>query len=156
ENHSQFQTGSGPPITGGEVSSNDINGTVVNSTTQSGITFGPGTGNNFFNMDVGNALFSPNGPLVVGTHEGNVQMAPGAQAFIMETGHDVAIYNLHDRRTGAVKVVVGNSVVTVPPGKQLVLTKKKDANFDEVNPGKKIAYRNPKSLDLPGGVKGFI
>jgi hypothetical protein len=110
----------------------------------------------FYSLLKGMALFNAGGNMIVATVEGNVNISKGSLAFVYETGHDVSIYNLHDRRTGAVNVRVGNTVVVVPPGKQLVLTKNEDAKFDDVNPGVKISYRNPKPLKLPDGVKGFI
>jgi hypothetical protein len=110
----------------------------------------------FYRLAKGVAVFGSKNPVVVGTQEGNVHLAKGSLACVVETGHDVAIYNLHDRRNGSVQVVVGKSMVTIPPGKQLVLTRKDSKDFDRLNPGPKIAYRNPKPIEISDDVKGFI
>lgn len=121
-------------------------------------TKSPATGvkSDFFNLPRGVALFNAKKPIVVGTQEGNVHIDKGSLAFVVETGHDVAVYNLHDKHSGGLNVVVGNRLVTIPPGKQLVLTRKPGANFKEVNPGARIAYRNSKEMKLTEDVTGFI
>jgi hypothetical protein len=125
-----------------------------NATNSNSSTNGAGSG--FFNLPRGVALFNAKKPIVVGTQEGNVHIDKGSLAFVVETGHDVAVYNLHDKHSGGLNVVVGKILVTVPPGKQLVLTRKPGANFKEVNPGARIAYRNAKEMKLTGDVTGFI
>lgn len=110
----------------------------------------------FYRLAKGVAVFGSKNPVVVGTQEGNVHLAKGSLACVVETGHDVAIYNLHDRRSGSVQVVVGKAMIPIPPGKQLVLTRKDSQDFDRLNPGPKIAYRNPKPIEISDDVKGFI
>lgn len=110
----------------------------------------------FYRLAKGVAVFGSKNPVVVGTQEGNVHLAKGSLACVVETGHDVAIYNLHDRRSGSVQVVVGKAMIPIPPGKQLVLTRKDSQDFDRLNPGPKIAYRNHKPIEVSDDVKGFI
>lgn len=104
----------------------------------------------------GAAFFTPDRTLQVQTQEGVVSVDNGSQAFVIETGHDVSVYNLHDSRHGGVKVVVGSKSIRVPLGKQLVLTRKPDATFDEINPGMTIANRNPQKLEFGDGVSGYM
>jgi hypothetical protein len=108
-----------------------------------------------FDLPRGVALFNAQNHIVCGTQEGHVHIEKGSMAFVVETGNDVCVYNLHDTKDGGVRVLIGQQMVTVPPGRQLVLTRR-DAEFAQVNPGTKIGYRNPKPLKLDGDVKAFV
>jgi hypothetical protein len=120
-----------------------------------GIVTGSGTSNNFFNLDVGNVVFRPTNNIVVGTHEGTVDISSGSIVFVMETGHDVAVYNLHDTHAGGVKVNVGGKQITVSPGTSVVLTRQDKADFSKVNPGVTIGHRNPVPVAMGEGVKAY-
>lgn len=80
----------------------------------------------------------------------------GSEIFIVETGHDVAIYNLADVHSGGVQVLVGKRLVKMRPGQQMVLTRKQTEDFDKINPGKGIGYRNPYLRDLGDGTRAFV
>jgi hypothetical protein len=108
-----------------------------------------------FDLPRGVALFNAQNHVVCGTQEGHVHIEKGSMAFVVETGNDVCVYNLHDTKDGGVRVLIGKQMVTVPPGRQLVLTRR-EAEFAQVNPGTKIGYRNPKPLKLDGDVKAFV
>ena len=101
-------------------------------------------------------LFFPASNIIVGTHEGNVHIDGGCMALVLETGHDVAVYNLHDTHHGGVKVVAGGKTITLHPGQQVVLTHNQTDSFEKINPGLKIAYRNTRSADMGNGVRAFI
>lgn len=118
------------------------------------IKSGAGTGNNFFNLDVGKVVFLPTNPITVGTHEGDVQIPAGSIVFVVETGNDVAVYDLHD--THPVKIVVGNKQLTLQPGTQVVLTRQANPEYDKVNPGPKISQRGTKLVEVGDGVKAFV
>jgi hypothetical protein len=120
-----------------------------------GIVTGSGTGKNFFNLDVGNVVFRPTNNIVVGTHEGTVDISSGSIVFVMETGHDVAVYNLHDTHAGGVKVNVGGKQITVSPGTSVVLTRQDKADFSKVNPGVTIGHRNPVPVPMGDGIKAY-
>jgi hypothetical protein len=120
-----------------------------------GVITGSGTSNNYFNLDVGNVVFRPTNDIVVGTHEGNVSIASGSIVFVMETGHDVAVYNLHDTKSGGVKISMGGKQVTVHPGTSVVLTRQDKADFSKVNPGVRIGHRNPVPVSMGEGVKAY-
>ena len=81
--------------------------------------------NNHLNIDRGNVLVSPHKDIVVGTHEGNISIASGATAFVMESGHDVVIYDLDQSMPKQISVMVGNHKVVMEPGQMLVLTRQK-------------------------------
>lgn len=111
---------------------------------------------NFVVLERGNVLFRPrNREIVVQVQEGLIFIGEGCDVLVMETGNDVAVYNLHDTYKGAVRVVAGRREVVLSPGMQLVLTRKQDAKFEDVNPGTQIAYRNVRSEEVGEGIKAF-
>lgn len=130
---------------------------VLTSLSQSGLTHGPNTGNSYYNLDRGSAIFTPeNGSIVVGTHECDVHIEKGSAVHVYETGHDVSILNLDDQHKGAVKVVAGGKLIVVQPGKALVLTRVMEADYDRVNPLPSIATRHTKKVELGNGITAFV
>lgn len=111
---------------------------------------------NYFKLSKGNVLFKPVQDIVVGTQEGDVHIPAGSAVFIIETGHDVAIYDLHDSRSGSIKIVSGKRLITLAPGRQVVLTKRLDEDFEKINPGNRIGYRKPKSVLVGEGIKAYV
>jgi len=107
-------------------------------------------------LDKGNIIVHPEQArrTYVG-RDGTVLVDIGSWVLIMETGNDMAVYDLQDTYKGAVRVIAGKKEIVLTPGKQVVLTRKPDAKFDEVNPGSRIAYRNVRSEDVGDGVRAF-
>jgi hypothetical protein len=101
-------------------------------------------------------LFTPKSDIIVGTQEGDVHIPAGSAVFIMETGNDVAVYDLHDSRTGSIKIVAGKRLLTLAPGRQVVLTRRLDDKFEEVNPGNRIGFRKHKDVVLGEGIKAHV
>ncbi len=141
-------------INAAETSSSNFNESTVSGL--HGVHTGSGTTGNFFNLDTGNMVFNPQSNITVGTHDGNVFIDGGSIAFVMETGHDVAVYDLHDTHHGAVRVAAGNQTIILHPGQQVVLTRNSTADFEKINPGGKISYRHSRSQDVGGGIKAFL
>jgi hypothetical protein len=121
-----------------------------------GVIFGSNTGGNFFNLDKGYVVFAPTQDITVQTHEGNVHIAAGSTAYVMETGNDVSVYNLHDTRKGGVQIVSNNKLIVVQPGTQVLLTRNPNAHFDHLNPGKDIGHRKAHNKDLGAGITAHI
>jgi hypothetical protein len=118
------------------------------------LTQRPGT--NYWRLQQGNVLFTPKSDIIVGTQEGDVHIPAGSAVFIMETGNDVAVYDLHDSRTGSIKIVAGKRLLTLAPGRQVVLTRRLDDKFEEVNPGNRIGFRKHKDVVLGEGIKAHV
>ena len=140
---------------GAMVASKEINSAVISDLGQSGVKLGPGTGGNFLNLDKGNLLVKATKNMTVRTHEGDVLLAAGSLVFVMETGNDVAVFNLHDGGSGKVKVKTGGKEFNLNPGTELVMTRVKDAKFEEVNPGRAVAARDVQEFNLEGGITAF-
>lgn len=78
----------------------------------------------------------------------------GSLLFYVDTGRDVAFYNLHSLKTGDVRIVVGKRQINMLPGEQVLVTNT-SGDFTEVNPGKGITFRNPKLIHEADGVRVF-
>jgi hypothetical protein len=133
----------------------EFNAGVISTLQNSGLNVALGPVANILRLLQGQLLITPNAQVGIQTNEGQVNIAPGATALVMETGNDVAVYNLNDHKVGDVNVIVGNRRLTVAPGQQLVLTRMHNAAFDKVNPGTHIAYRNPKKIRVNPDVTAF-
>ncbi len=141
----------------GLFAASEFNANELTALSQNGIVFGPKSSTNFFDLVKGFVLFMPKNDISVQTREGVVFIPKGAIAEIRETGSDAAIYDYHDTlRTGAIKVKVNEKELVLAPGKELLLTRNSTADFAELNPGNKLAYRNIGSTDLGNGIKGYI
>jgi hypothetical protein len=141
----------------GLFAASEFNANELTALSQNGIVFGPKSSNDFFDLVKGFVLFMPSRNIQVQTREGIVFIPKGAVAEIRETGSDAAIYDYHDTlRTGAIKVKVNEKELVLAPGKELLLTRNSTADFAELNPGNKLAYRNIASTNLGSGIKGYI
>ncbi len=122
-----------------------------------GIQFGQNSKDNFLSLLQGHVLFAPDKDIEVEVREGKVYIPKGAIAWVMETGADSAIYDMHDSlATGPIRVVANNKTLTMGPGQQILLTRNLKANFAELNPGSVVGYRNIRSAELGGGIKSFV
>jgi hypothetical protein len=124
--------------------------------TREGIRIASDTQDNYFNLDRGNVVFSPTKPVVVGTHEGQVHIGPGSNVLVMETGHDVMVYNLHDDKKDSVKITSAKKEMVLEPGRMLVLTRQNVKDYDLLASNCHcIAYRNVQRTELDDSIKAF-
>ncbi|HIA54971.1 MAG TPA: hypothetical protein EYN91_23295 [Candidatus Melainabacteria bacterium] len=94
--------------------------------------------------------------MVVGTHEGNVHIPAGAIAFIMENGNDVAIFDFHQTNTKSIRVVSGGKLITLDPGRMVLLSREKTDNFEEIaHHCRCIGYRHAKTEQLNDSIRAF-
>jgi hypothetical protein len=114
------------------------------------IRLGTETAGNVIDIDQGNLLLAPDQDVVVKTHEGTLHVAHGSIAIVMESGHDVSVFDLHDAHPHAVRFMVGKRVITLFPGRQLVLTRQENPSFDSVNPSPLIPTRHPSCSKIDG------
>ena len=127
--------------------------TTVAELQNQGAHIGVGSTESFVILNQGNILFQPNHDITVQVQEGHVFIPDGAVAFVIETGHDVAVFDMHDGKKGPVRVRAGKQMITLSPGKQLVLTRQLEADFDAINPEKLIAHRNVQTVAITEGIR---
>ena len=134
-----------------------FNAAELNALAGEGIAFGPNSNGGFLDLQKGYVLFMPTSDISVQTREGLVVIPRGTIAWVMETGNDVAVYDLHDDlRTGSIKVITNGKEMALAPGTQVLLSRNGKANFESLNPGNAIAYRNVKVSDMGAGVKAYV
>lgn len=107
-------------------------------------------------IDQGNVLFAPDKTITVKTQSGLVNIPANSIVFIMANGPEVAIYDLHQTKQNAVQVVSEKKLITLEPGRLVVLTSQATRDFERiVSPSRNIGYRNPKQEDLSESIKVF-
>ncbi len=106
-------------------------------------------------LDKGVTLLAPKTQTVLNTNVGSVSIAPGAVVMVMAFDGGMAVYNLHDTKGGAVRVMVAGGAVKLAPGQNIVMTNKQVRSFEEVNPVQAVAYRSMQAKQWAGGVRGF-
>ena len=123
-----------------------------------GLTISQGNDGNLI-LGKGNMLLMPPisaGPMQVQTQEGTLTVAPGAMAFLIETGNDVAVYALHEKQSGDVIFKSGKNTLDLATGQEAVFSKKTNEFFSKVNPGALIPARQVNEYKLDNGVKAYV
>ena len=122
-----------------------------------GVGFSTDSKGAFLGLTKGDVLFMPKGDIRVKTTNGTAYIPKGATAWIMETGSDTAIYDLHDTlHTGSIKIEANGKQIVLSPGKEVLLTKTSGADFASLNPGKSIGYRHVQSATMGDGITAFV
>ncbi|MBX9688230.1 MAG: hypothetical protein K2X27_16090, partial [Candidatus Obscuribacterales bacterium] len=134
----------------------DFNAEEVTALSRQSILTGQSSGNSLLVLDRGTVLLAPRSDVQIKTKEGDVFISAGAVALVIETGNDVALYNLHDGRKDSVKFVSNKKSISLAPGNQLVLTRSGSKTFNDVNPGPKLGYRNQSKYEFGNGVTAFM
>lgn len=145
-------------ITGSKTFSHqfDQNGPETARLIKEGVVLASNSSGNYLNLDKGNVVFAPSQDIVVGTHEGAVHIPKGAIVLIMETGADVAIANLHQTNTKDVKIVSGGKLLSLCPGRAMLLSREDTEDFEDVShPFQLIGYRKPDVKKLDGNITAF-
>lgn len=79
----------------------------------------------------------------------------GTLVFFVDNGRDVAFFNLNSQHKGDVKLVIGSEQIRPIPGEEVVVTSDTISEFKDVNPGRVIAFRNPKLSHKGSGLRIF-
>lgn len=104
---------------------------------------GAGTHRNFF--------LCPTEKTEIQMSNSKISIAAGAKVLVLNNGHSVGIYTLHDNHRVDVSVSCDGSTICATPGRFIVLSSVDDASFDKVNPARPIAIRNLKKLPTVAG-----
>ncbi len=114
---------------------------------------GPLSQENLFHLSSGNALFTPKKDIAVLTALGKVNIGAGSIVCILkpEPGA-ISIYNLHAGNNNKVNIEIGQKSFALAPGMQATICYQV-CEFGNINPAKRIAYRNLRERDLPAGIR---
>ncbi len=114
------------------------------------------TSGNSFGLEQGNMVFAPAQDIVVHAGESTIIVPAGAVVFVMKTADDVAVFDLHQSKESAVHIVADKKLITLDPGRLVVLTKQSARDFERtVGPYRWIGYRNPREEDINSELKAF-
>jgi len=130
----------------------------ISRLTNDGMSLNKTSADNYLSVDRGNILLSPDKKIIVGTHEGNVYLSRGAIAFVMESGHDVIVYDLRQSQPRQVSIIVNKHKLFLHPGNMLVLTKQHIEDFEDIDADcHRISYRRVQAVPISGReLKAFI
>src|SRR6202035_2939105 len=109
-------------IPGARSYNHTFTGKEIGQLTNDGMQLYNNTAINHLNINRGNVLVAPDKDIIVSTHEGNLQISSGAIAFVMESGHDVVIYDLRQSGPKQLTVMVNQHQLNLHPGHMMVLT----------------------------------
>jgi len=123
---------------------------------EDGIVLLGDTSGNSFGLEQGNMVFAPAQDIVVHAGESTVIVPAGAVVFVMKTADDLAVFDLHQRKESAVHIVADKKLITLDPGRLVVLSKQSVRDFERtVGPYRWIGYRNPREEDINSELKAF-
>ena len=122
---------------------------------EEGILLGDTSGNSF-GLEQGNMVFAPAQDIVVHAGESTIIVPSGAVVFVMKTPNDVAVFDLHQDKESAVHIVADKKLITLDPGRLVVLSKQSARDFERtVGPYRWIGYRNPREEDINSELRAF-
>jgi hypothetical protein len=91
-------------------------------------------------MHSGTALVSPSKDMTITTPFGKVFVAARSLVLVMSLPNGMAVYNLHDRKSGAVVIEQNGRRLPVNPSTGAVFVQEKRASFAEINPAQLFCY----------------
>ncbi len=145
-------------IPGARTFSHTFDSQEVNRLSALRVFSGPGTKSGVFDLQFGNCVFAPDENITVITPLGKIYIPGGSIAFVMNSGGEVAVYDLHDGPGPDVRVVVGGKkhVDLIKPGDFAVMTSSNPKQFkDLVGYMRWIAYRKTRGPGQEQDIKVF-
>ncbi len=88
---------------------------------------------NYFNLERGNLLVSPERDISIDVQAGIISIASGATVFIMKSGMDIVVYDLYQVRPKQVSILVNQRKLMMESGYMLVLTTQQTKNFEDLD-----------------------
>jgi hypothetical protein len=138
-------------INGGKIYGHEFALSNIESLQRAGISVGPDTVKNNFDLREGNILFVPDKPITVRAGEARVSMAAGAIVFVMQSPHGLVLYDLRQSMPNQVKVSIGKYVLSSAPGYLLVVSKGDYLDFEKLPLNcHAIVYRKAHQIPLDG------
>ena len=110
------------------------------------------------NIEQGNLLLCPETDLCISTPQANIYLAAGATVFLIESGEDLVLYDLYQKKAKQISVVVDKMQLIMSPGRMLVLTRENTRNFANLEANcRSVSYSHPQLIDLHNDqIKAFV
>ncbi|GEM_PF-2895539 len=121
----------------------------------SGVDAGVGVNGTTVELRRGSVLFMPNKAMTVETNFGCVSIAAGSVVLVTALHNGVAIYDLHDGRSGDVRFSMPAHTVCLAPGHHILVTRQGAAGYEQVNPLASIGHRKLQMYDCGLGTRQF-
>lgn len=106
-------------------------------------------------MTDGNTLFAPSTDTVVETPNGRVRIAAQSVVLVSNSSHGLAVYDLEDQHKGSVSVESDGHIVTLSPGRHVMITPHHTAEFAQINAIETVAHKNVVSA-IKNGTRAHI
>lgn len=106
-------------------------------------------------MNNGNTLFAPNVDTVVETPNGSVKIAARSVVLVSNSNQGLAVFDLEDQHKGSVSVESNGHIVTLSPGRHVLLTPNHGAEFAQINAIETVAHKNVAS-SLKNGMRAHV
>ena len=108
------------------------------------------------NLGRGSVLFAPTEDTTVHTRLGSIRLTKGSVVLVMVFGQGVAVYDLHDTKSGSVAFTTGEMRVPLTPGSVVVVSEGQKSGFDDINPARLIGYRDIRESLCSGNRKLYL
>ncbi len=103
----------------------------------------------------GSVIFAPALNTTVKTPLGDIFIAAKSLVLVLASSAGLAIYDLHDSETGAVRASVQGKSFTLSPGRGIVFAESPTTNLAEVNPARLFFYRNICQQQVDSNISAF-
>lgn len=107
------------------------------------------------NMVDGATLLASRRDEVILTPFGKISVERNSVVLIICNKDGLSLFDIHDRRKGAVKLIVGESELSLAPGRHLSVTRSSVQRFEDINPAFLISHRNLNAHSLGNELKAF-
>ncbi len=116
----------------------------------------PGCSKNILSLYRGRVLFDCTNDVYLSTPDARVKIARGSIVYVYSTGESLAVLNLHDLHRRSVVLELDHEKIEIPPGREILLTRYCDLEFDEARLTPGIWYRSVYELPSRPGLKLFL
>src|SRR5262249_11430111 len=108
------------------------------------------------NAPSSNVVLAPMKDRVLKTSFGEVDIAAGSVAFVMEKQHAVTVYNFDDMHRDSVVIKIAGRSISLAPGMHATITSERVQSFESINPVYAIGYRNVRESIVSSSIKVYV
>ncbi len=98
-----------------------------------------------------NFFLCPTSKIEIKANEFKISIAAGSKVLLLNSGHSIGIYNLHDNHRDDVTISHEGNAISASPGRFIVISPEPGELFERINPAPPIACRGVKELPSKNG-----